>query len=556
MTLSRTLMSTALAACVFAGTPALAKSYHAERFDVEIRVDSDGSVRVLETVVFVFRDGTYTRVSRAVPERRTDGLDEIVATMDGVTLPVGAGERHVEVDRNEGRRRIRWRFPETTGSHTFTLAYRARGAIERRAEDDWLNWTALPTDHDYGIDRSTVTVTWPEAARVLALETRTRGRLTLQPVDKQARGATIRADALGRDAWVAVQGRFAEGSVTTRTPLWQERAARHRASVPWFAAAAVTTALVLIAFLSMLWARAPRAAGDVPVPSVQPSPPGDLPVAMAGALVTSSGRASAAHAMSALLDLARRGAIKIEEKRPASRWSSKSFIATRLTTPDRVAPHERELLDIAFAGEPRTEVSTVSKRIVKHAGRFQALVERELFERRLLDRDRVDARSALFKASFAILALGAAALVGAFVFLDGYGPSVLLIPAGIGIAGLAGLLLANTILPFSDEGLRQAARWKAHARHLRAVSRGRESLAAVGDVNAVLPLAAAFGLAAGLARECHRRGLPVPSWFDASASEDGRAAFVTFMSSSSGAGAHGGGAGGAGGAGGGSSGAS
>src|SRR5687767_5901446 len=69
--------------------PALAKSYTAERFDVLVRVQPDGTLDVTETVLFRFDDGTFREVWRDIPTRRTDGVEFISAEMDGQRLPPG-----------------------------------------------------------------------------------------------------------------------------------------------------------------------------------------------------------------------------------------------------------------------------------------------------------------------------------------------------------------------------------------------------------------------------------------------------------------------------------
>ena len=54
------------------------------------RVPPDGNnFYVTETVVFRFIDGTFKRVFREVPVRRTDGVEFCGARIDGQTMPFG-----------------------------------------------------------------------------------------------------------------------------------------------------------------------------------------------------------------------------------------------------------------------------------------------------------------------------------------------------------------------------------------------------------------------------------------------------------------------------------
>ena len=72
-------------------TPALAKEYQADRFDVRIDVLPGGHLHVTETIVFRFVEGTFREVFRTVPSRRTDGIEFVSASMDGTVLPQGDG---------------------------------------------------------------------------------------------------------------------------------------------------------------------------------------------------------------------------------------------------------------------------------------------------------------------------------------------------------------------------------------------------------------------------------------------------------------------------------
>ncbi len=84
--------------CVFwsvllaaAGIASAAKTYHADRFDADWQINSDGSLSVVETVVFNFEGGPFTFVYRELPDEYSDGVEVLGASLDGRPLPVGAG---------------------------------------------------------------------------------------------------------------------------------------------------------------------------------------------------------------------------------------------------------------------------------------------------------------------------------------------------------------------------------------------------------------------------------------------------------------------------------
>ncbi len=106
---------------------AASKDYSADRFDVTIKVQTGGDLRVDETVTFDFVSGPFTHVWRELRASRTDGIDIVQATMDGVVVPVGDGPGHITIS-GRNRVRVEWHFaPVEASKHTFGLSYVARG---------------------------------------------------------------------------------------------------------------------------------------------------------------------------------------------------------------------------------------------------------------------------------------------------------------------------------------------------------------------------------------------------------------------------------------------
>lgn len=157
-------------------TGASAKNYTAERFDSRIEVLAGGSLRVVETIVFRFEDGTFTRVVRTIPTRRTDGVDFVSASMDGVMLP-REGAVHVRLRRQNGLR-VEWLFgPVGPSRHTFVLTYVARGVANRAGDSDVVGWRVMPTEHPYRIEASSIEIRLPtQPLAPPTIETRRVGR--------------------------------------------------------------------------------------------------------------------------------------------------------------------------------------------------------------------------------------------------------------------------------------------------------------------------------------------------------------------------------------------
>src|SRR5918993_325413 len=150
----RTLLAALLV--LTATASAVAKEYHAARFDSRIEVQQGGSLRVTETIVFVFTDGTFREVFRTIPTRRTDGIEFVRASMDGTVLPEGTAPGQVELKRKNGFR-VTWHFaPVKESTHTFELTYITRGVVTQEDHEERLAWMALPREHQYHVQTSRV----------------------------------------------------------------------------------------------------------------------------------------------------------------------------------------------------------------------------------------------------------------------------------------------------------------------------------------------------------------------------------------------------------------
>ena len=195
-----------------------AKSYRAERFDVDIVVQEDGALLVTETVVFRFSGDPFTYVYRDLPTSYTDSITIVSAGMDGQTLPPGEDAGQVEIDGGDTIN-VRWHFaPTSDTAHTFVLVYRALGVIRMNPEADVLAWQALPDDYEYTIASSTVTVSYPKAIQRVAVPRVTVGEASVETGDGQVRFV---AQNLEPDSHLIVELGFAPGSLVTQPPQWQ-----------------------------------------------------------------------------------------------------------------------------------------------------------------------------------------------------------------------------------------------------------------------------------------------------------------------------------------------
>ncbi len=208
-----------VALTVLAVAPAwAAKDYNAERFDVQFDLQPDGSALVTETVVFRFEGGPFTYAFRDIEPTETDGVTFIAASMDGETMPLGTNAGQVEVTGSDPLK-VKWHFaPTSDTTHEFAVRYRVDGVV-RKLGADTIRWRAIPQVHDYPIDRSTVTLTYPATARPIEPPTLDR-EFESSPLPNGYRLTTTDIPA---NQEVILTARFAAGTAAPTAPQWQMR---------------------------------------------------------------------------------------------------------------------------------------------------------------------------------------------------------------------------------------------------------------------------------------------------------------------------------------------
>jgi hypothetical protein len=545
---------------------AAAKAYSADRFDSRVRVLPGGTLEVTETVVFRFESGTFDHVFREIPTRRTDGIEIVRATMDGQPFPVGKGVGHLELS---GRTRVKaqWRFaPTPPSTHEFILTYLARGVVTQNDAADLLVWKALPTEHEYRILASTVTIELPNGATHVSTGGAppmkwhrvdgTVDNVVSAPAEaSSAATSVIRSEArrIRNDGWVEASLALPRGSIVRTPPAWVVAAERARALAPrWLTAAVLIFIAGQIVLVGLRQRYDPPRNERMPQPAVFAAPPDSLATGLVGPLLA-SGHVGPPHAIATLFALAQRGVLSIDE-RPHGRFGHASFEIRHVSRRATLAPHERAVVDAIIQGSPTAEtmsMGALQRRVMRGMRPFQRAVQQELQAAGLLDADRSHVRKRyLVVAATLVIAAAAVAIPTAVTLFGTYGGWPMLVPAAFALLGGEGFIFAAATTPLSNEGLRRREQWRAYRDYLRSVSRDRQAQPA--NAQALLPLVVATGLATNWVRYLKRHPGGVPAWFRTLSTSSPERTFGAFVASSGGA--HGGGAG-AGGAGGGASGA-
>jgi uncharacterized protein (TIGR04222 family) len=533
------LLLTCLLVGFVTGPAAAAKSYFAEYFDVQIELQPDGSAIITETVKFHFEGDPFTFAFREVSANQTDGITFLEAGMDGAPMPQGTQPGQIEVEPGDPLK-ITWHFvPASNEAHVFTLGYRAHGVI-RKGDADTILWRAIPEDHEYSIERSTITLIYPSGGELLGEPTLDRNFEILRD---DAR-LILTTGGIGEDEEVILTARFAPDSLTQTIPQWQVRRERAQAAAArgWPVGLGAGLLTLILGGLGLLtYSRAH--ARDLNFGTIIPaaSPPSDLSPALAAKLTGQHGGM-----MGTIFDLAQRGVLEVHEER--SSWGVQRFVLIQKSHTETLSPYERTLLSVLFGpGETRVEMSEVGTRLASKARILEEPLERELIQRGWLDPERKQSRTRL-------LGLGVLSMIFAALLFTGgmiaWGASLerstdFVVPIAIVIGFSAGLFLfsivlliyAGTYSVLTPVGEEMASRWRGFAEYLKQVSRGREPAIRPDYFERYLSYAAVFGLGTGWAKYFQRLGgVPLPVWFH-SVAGDHRSfgAFVAASSHSTGA---------------------
>jgi hypothetical protein len=562
--LAAVLLAAVLSAC------GPAKSYRAERFDVDIAIAPGGAATVTETVVFAFRNGPFTYAFREIPLERTDGIEAVRVYEDDRPYALGTGSGQYEVRQRGDSLRITWHFdPTENAARTFVLAYRVRGLIRQEGVRDALRWAALPPEHDYGITTAQVTVQLPEQAGPVAGAEVLDGHAQ---VGVLGRSVSFLAEQVERDQPLTIAVWFPHGQIGGVPPLWQQRELAQAARAPLWIAGAGLIAVAAVGGAVWAW----RRYGRVPVPhkvGAVTAPPDDLPPGLASALV--EGGARPADIVATLFDLSRRGVLAVEAGEPEGLVRRRPSFAFRLRTlPEALPPFEALTLLVAFGQQPEGGPSRVKReaptqpdraalehlasagepvplervganlRARRNLLRLQLAYDAELRARGLLDPARDRIRAVWTAVGLAVLGLGIASIAVPVVWGELFGPWPFLVTGALVLAGL-GLVVVGSAAPRRTEAGEQAARsWEAFRRHLRGMAGGRPRPGETGLLEPYLPYALAFGLGRRWARQWRAAGISVPAWFRTlgEQAEAGRevGAFVALIAAASSAAATGG----------------
>ncbi|MGC8879650.1 MAG: DUF2207 family protein [Anaerolineae bacterium] len=514
-----------LLAAVFASGSVQAqdKSLLWKRYDVNLAVQLNSDILVEEIQEIQFLSGTFRFGFAAIPLDRVEQITDV-----SVAEIVNGQERHYKphssapygfvTSTNANNLEITWYFPETQGTtHTYILRYRVIGGLRFYPEGDQLWWKAIPPDHNFPIRASTITVSLPQTFSHEQLKVASYGPAATVRVNE--RGQVIfEAENIPADRELEVRVQFPHGVVQGSPPSWQATFDRRQTLGPVFSLVfGVLGVIILIGgpvLLYLLWYLRGR---DQPVGLVAEQIselPSDLPAAVVGTLVDE--RADLKDVIAGILDLARRGALRMEEQKVEGFLgigSGRDFVFYLQDASKAIYPYEKSLLRALFGGRDEVKLSDLRHKFYTSLPTLQRELYQEVVQRGFFPADPQSIRRRwmiLGALGLVVAVLGACALEGLFGEYTGWAfcPA-----ASLGVTALGVIILGNFMPRRTAKGAEETAKWLAFKRYLQYLEKQSDLEAAKDRFEEFLPYATAFGIERRLIDRFATVEAPAPSWW-------------------------------------------
>lgn len=338
------------------GASAEAKSWDFTRFDAEIFVQSNGSFIVRETQTVNF-DGDFHYFYRSIAMRKLSAIRNIKVT-DLAGNPVDA-----QVYNEDGKKVIRLDFDITDETKTWIFEYTVYGGLGYFAGHDELYWNAISSEREAPIKSSTIRVVLPAETTMIDMKAKMfyglpGSKTTLSGHHiLDARTFEFEAKNIESNTDLTIVAGWPKGVIDEpfiKSSLWK------------IISICLGVVVFLIIFLTVLvlfmrYGRDPHGRGTI-IPQYEPPDEiGPLPLAMLVREHVSNRDISAA-----VIDLARRGYVKIIEERKKKILKDKvEFTIKRIKEPKDLNKIEQLLMEGLFEGKEEIELSMLEDRFYK-----------------------------------------------------------------------------------------------------------------------------------------------------------------------------------------------
>jgi uncharacterized membrane protein len=508
----------ALSVLILLASPALAQSKTLQwtRLDVDIAVQPNGDLRIVETNVINFINGSFSYGYRDIDTTRLTGINDISVTEQGQQLEVET----TWVDDNIYR--IKYYFsPASNEERTFNIAYTIEGATRYYEEGDQVYWVAVYADRNgFAVQNSRVTVTLPDGATATqAAAYGTRANVT------GANESTVVAVAQepiesGQEFEIRVQ--FPHGIISGEAPPWQQEFDQQRAyeetTKPLVDLGLLLIGLVIMvggpALATVLWYSRGRDPNVGLVAEYLTEPPNVSP-GVAGVLVDE--RADMQDVIATLVDLARRGVLTMQETAKTNFLGlsyNRDWVFSR--GPNFGAPlaaHEKLLVDaMGLIRHEQRELSDLKNKFYSKVNGIKNALYQQLVAEGHYKRSPESTRGAYSALGVLLVVLTVVAGVIA-LGLSELSSTALCVPAALAVTTGAFFIVAQAMPARTRQGADLKMRAEAFKRYLQNIEKYTNLKEATDQFDKYLPYAIAFGIDRSWINKFSSVDAPAPPWY-------------------------------------------
>ncbi len=484
---------------------AQSQQFHMDQYNSDITINQDGSLDIVETLVYVYDSGSFHRGTRYWLTNRFDSITniQVAEIIPGPTNSVPlinyrqssydpddskSGEPGTFGMTTEGNRfKVRWVYDYVSNtSKAFRLSYHVTGGVKVYSDRDELDWYAIPQDWSSPINRSRVQVTLPQgmdASKALNITSKPSAE-----VSKQGNGI---AWAIGNNSGLEVGAHLPKGIVQATKPVWQDRVDNQ---------GLIDLVLLLAGLLlligGVLWSiRTWYTKGrDKPVKLLSDyitAPPSNLSPGLVGTLLDES--ADVRDVIATVVDQGRKGNLVMQETEQSGLFSSKDFEYKQLNNKAEYRFEEMVLNSIFSRGNP-VRLSELKNTFYSSLPPIYDEMYRSLVTLKYFPENPKAVRTRNYALGVVFFVLAGLAALAAVVLAESVSVFLFAFPVAFAAIGLVRLITAGVMPRKTDFGSEEAEKWRAFGRYLQQMKQYTDVQAAADKFQQYLPYAVAMGM--------------------------------------------------------------
>lgn len=509
-----------------------------EDYDVTVTLREDGSFHVVERQVVNFEGGPFSNAFADLRLGRVEDITNVSISEErgseivSYTRDRSSDPESFTIRQSTSALEVRWFMPRTFNEQrTFVLEYDVIGGMRVYADEagqarQQIWWIAIGEEvtEVAPVRDATLTIELPTAVDLANVVIDGPG--SREPAEHSADGQTFTWSASDLDSGNSLEGRVEFPAIVEATaPAWQaqddetrlreqERDSRGALLTLLMAAAGLLTLTAGGVGLLGLWYTQGRDPGVGAVASYLSEPPDDLPPGAAGALVDEL--VNERDIVATLVDLGRRGVLKIEESSDDSLFGGRGFTIELRDHKEQLNPFESAFVTAIMGGvTPGTSVDlgAAKSRFSRQVETIKSHMYEELVKRGYFPVSPESTRSKYRKGTMSIL-VGGGVLLGIFGNrLFGISGWIIFPVIAVVIMAIAAYQVAAHMPRKSLAGAESAAKWRAFKRYLDELDQDRATAGASELFQKYLPYALAFGIERSWVHKFAAAGAPAPEWY-------------------------------------------